>query len=42
MVEMVETGNDPWGWEPDERPSWIDTWKPDHFDLAAEKAGFDE
>ena len=42
LIEMVETGNDPWGLEPDEQPGWIDTWKPDQFDLAAAKAAFDE
>ena len=42
IVEMVETGNDPWGWDPDELPGWIDTWKPDQFDLAGAKAAFDE
>ena len=42
MVEMVESGNDAGGWEPGEKPSWIDTWKPDQFDLATEKAAFDK
>ena len=42
LVEMVETGNDPWGLAPDEQPGWIDTWKPDQFDLAAAKAAFDD
>ena len=42
LIEMVETGNDPWGLDPDELPGWIDTWKPDQFDLAAAKAAFDE
>jgi len=42
LIEMVETGNDPWGLDPDEQPGWIDTWKPDQFDLAAAKAAFDE
>ena len=41
LVEMVETGNDPWGLAPDEQPGWIDTWKPGQFDLAAAKATFD-
>ena len=41
LVEMIETGNDPWGLDPDEQPGWIDEWKPDQFDLAAAKATFD-
>ena len=42
MVEMVETGNDPWGMDPDEVPGWVGTWQPDQFDLAAAKAVFDQ
>ena len=42
LVEMFETGSGPWGLEPDEQPGWIDTWKPNQFDLAATKTAFDE
>ena len=42
LIEMFETGNDPWGLAPDEQPGWIDDWKPDQFDLAAAKAAFDK
>ena len=42
LVERLETGNDPWGLKPDEQPGWIDSWRPDQFDLAAAKAAFDE
>ena len=42
LVEKFETGAGPWGLEPDEQPGWIDSWKPDQFDLAAAKAAFDE
>ena len=42
LVERFETGNDPWGLEPDEQPGWIDDWKPDLFDLAAAKTAFDQ
>ena len=42
LVERFETGNDPWGLDPDEDPGWIDDWNPEQFDLAAAKAAFDE
>lgn len=42
LVERLETGNDPWGLKPDEQPGWIDSWRPDQFDLAAAKSAFDE
>jgi len=42
LVERLETGNDPWGLKPDEQRGWIDSWRPDQFDLAAAKAAFDE
>ena len=41
LVELVETGNDPWGYDPDELPGWIDDWKPDEFDLDAARTAFD-
>ncbi len=41
LVERLDTGNDPWGLKPDEQPGWIDSWRPDQFDLAAAKATFD-
>ena len=42
LLEMVEAGSDASERDPDELPGWIDTWKPDQFDLAAAKAAFDQ
>ena len=42
LVERFETGNDPWGLDPDQDPDWIDDWNPEQFDLAAAKAAFDQ
>ena len=42
LVELAETGTDPWGLDPDENPGWINDWKPDQFDLAAARTAFDE
>ena len=41
LVERFETGNDPWGLDPDQDPGWIDDWNPEQFDLGAAKAAFD-
>ena len=42
LIEIVEAGIDASVRDPDELPGWIDTWKPDQFDLAAAKGAFDE
>jgi hypothetical protein len=32
---------DPWGEDPEELRTWLGEWRPDAFDLAETKVGFD-
>jgi hypothetical protein len=41
-VELLETGVDPWGEDPEDLKEWLGDWKPDHFDLAKQRKRFDE
>jgi len=40
-VEVVRTGQDPDGDDPEEFMEWLGGWEPDFFDLEATKAAFD-
>ena len=41
LVEVLETGVDPWGDDAAELAEWIGDWKPDRFDVGAAKRVFD-
>ena len=41
MVRFVETGEDTYDDDPDGLAVWLDGWRPDAFDIAKTKAGFD-
>ena len=41
LWELLETGKDPYGDDPDELREWIGDWDPESFDLPSRKASFD-
>jgi hypothetical protein len=40
-VELLKTGSDPYGEDPEEVLEWLGDWKPEDFDVASVKKKFD-
>ena len=41
IAEFIETGEDPWGEDPEDLRAWLGDWHPAAFDLAEAKVRLD-